>query len=92
MIPESYISDDKERSREESFDRLAESTQRLVEITNTWKEMYGAMLAELQVVIDSFYFRIIIDVQCYLVFIFAFYFLRIIEGATYPYMFASIGH
>ena len=54
--------------------------------------MYGAMLAELQVVIDSFYFRIIIDVQCYLVFIFAFYFLRIIEGATYPYMFASIGH
>jgi len=52
LIPESYISDDKERSREESFAFLAESTQRLVEITNTWKEMYGAMpLAELQVVL-----------------------------------------
>ena len=50
LIPESYISDDKERSREESLARLAESTQRLVEITNTWKEMYGAMPAELQVI------------------------------------------
>jgi hypothetical protein len=54
--------------------------------------MYGAMPAELQVVIVSFYFRFFIDVQCYLVFTFAFYFLRIIEGATFPYMFASIGH
>lgn len=78
LIPESYISDDKERSREESLARLAESTQRLVEITNTWKEMYGAMPAEPQVIIVSFYFRIFIGVQCYLVFTFAFYFLRII--------------
>jgi transcription-repair coupling factor (superfamily II helicase) len=78
LIPESYISDDKERSREESLARLAESTQRFVEITNTWKEMYGAMPAEPQVIIVSFYFRIFIGVQCYLVFTFAFYFLRII--------------
>ncbi|KAL3809755.1 hypothetical protein ACHAXA_011428 [Cyclostephanos tholiformis] len=48
LIPEPYIKDDKERSREESLARLAESTQRLVEITNTWKETYGAMPAELQ--------------------------------------------
>jgi transcription-repair coupling factor (superfamily II helicase) len=50
LIPEPYIKDDKERSREESLARLAESTQRLVEITNTWKETYGAMPAELQVI------------------------------------------
>jgi hypothetical protein len=78
LIPESYISDDKERSREESFAFLAESTQRLVEITNTWKEMYGAMPAELQVVIVSIFFRIFIDVKCDFIFTFAFYFLRII--------------
>jgi hypothetical protein len=74
----SYILDDKERSREAYLARLAENTQRFVEITNTWKEMYGAMPAEPQVIIVSFYFRIFIGVQCYLVFTFAFYFLRII--------------
>ena len=78
LIPESYISDDKERSREESLARLAESTQRLVEITNNWKEMYGAMPAELQVIIVSFFFRTFIDIQCYIIFTFAYYFLRII--------------
>lgn len=49
LIPESYIEDAKERSKEESLARLAESTQRLVEITNAWKSSYGSMPAELQV-------------------------------------------
>lgn len=49
LIPESYIEDAKERSGQESLARLAESTERLVEITNTWKESYGPMPAELQV-------------------------------------------
>lgn len=49
LIPESYIKDDKERSKEESLARLAESTQRLVEITNGWKDAYGTIPAELQV-------------------------------------------
>jgi len=47
-IPESYIKDAKERSKEESLARLAESTQRLVEITNAWKDTYGSIPAELQ--------------------------------------------
>lgn len=49
LIPESYIEDAKERSKEESLARLAESTQRLVEITNTWKDTFGTIPAELQV-------------------------------------------
>lgn len=48
IIPESYIDDAKERSKEESLARLAESTQRLVEITNAWKDTYGSIPAELQ--------------------------------------------
>jgi hypothetical protein len=48
LIPETYIKDAKDRSREESIARLAESTQRLVDITNTWKETYGVMPSELQ--------------------------------------------
>jgi len=48
LIPETYIKDAKDRSREESLARLAESTQRLVDITNTWKETYGVMPSELQ--------------------------------------------
>ena len=49
LIPESYIKNARDRSSEESLARLAESTQRLVEITNTWKEKYGPIPAELQV-------------------------------------------
>ena len=49
LIPKSYIKDDKERSKEESLVRLAESTQKLVEITNTWKETHGSMPAKVQV-------------------------------------------
>lgn len=49
LVPESYIEDDKERSKEESMVRLAESTQQLVEITNTWKEAYGSIPGDLQV-------------------------------------------
>ena len=49
LIPKSYIKDAKDRSKEESLVRLAESTQKLVEITNTWKETHGPMPAKLQV-------------------------------------------
>lgn len=48
LIPASYIKDAKERSKEESLARLAESTQSLVEITNAWKDSYGAMPVKLQ--------------------------------------------
>mmetsp|Transcript_32183 Transcript_32183/g.68104 ORF Transcript_32183/g.68104 Transcript_32183/m.68104 type:complete len:1250 (-) Transcript_32183:85-3834(-) len=48
LIPDSYIEDAKERSQEESLARLAESTQRLVEITNDWKKKHGAIPAKLQ--------------------------------------------
>ncbi|KAL7551395.1 hypothetical protein ACHAWF_017110 [Thalassiosira exigua] len=48
LIPGTYIEDSHSRSREESLARLAESTTRLVEITNGWKEKYGAIPAELQ--------------------------------------------
>lgn len=47
LVPESYIVDDKERSQEESLARLAESTQRLVEITNSWKKSYGSIPTKL---------------------------------------------
>ena len=49
LIPESYITNSRERSSEESLARLAESTQRLVEITNTWRDKFGPIPAELQV-------------------------------------------
>lgn len=49
LIPESYIPDAKERVRQEGAARLAESTQSLVEITNSWRERYGPLPAELQV-------------------------------------------
>eukprot|EP00578_Thalassiosira_sp_NH16_P025194 CAMPEP_0181088902 /NCGR_PEP_ID=MMETSP1071-20121207/7024_1 /TAXON_ID=35127 /ORGANISM="Thalassiosira sp., Strain NH16" /LENGTH=1213 /DNA_ID=CAMNT_0023170829 /DNA_START=225 /DNA_END=3863 /DNA_ORIENTATION=- len=48
LIPESYIEDVEERSKEESLARLAESTQRLVEITSAWKDTHGSIPAELQ--------------------------------------------
>ena len=49
LIPESYIPDANERVKEEGEARLAESTQRLVEITNTWRESHGALPSDLQV-------------------------------------------
>ncbi|KAL7438748.1 hypothetical protein ACHAXM_006486 [Skeletonema potamos] len=48
LIPDSYIQDAKERSKQEGVARLAESTARLVEITNGWKDKYGAIPSELQ--------------------------------------------
>eukprot|EP00986_Skeletonema_menzelii_P002138 scaffold593_cov147-Skeletonema_menzelii.AAC.9 len=48
LIPDSYIQDAKERSKQEGVARLAESTARLVEITNEWKEKYGGIPSELQ--------------------------------------------
>ena len=48
LIPDAYIEDSKERSKQEGVARLAESTQRLVEITNKWKEKYGGIPSELQ--------------------------------------------
>ncbi|KAL7541115.1 hypothetical protein ACHAXR_011451 [Thalassiosira sp. AJA248-18] len=48
LIPESYIENVKERLKQESLVRLAESTQRLVEITTGWKDEFGAIPADLQ--------------------------------------------
>ena len=48
LIPDTYIKDAKERSKQEGVARLAESTARLVEITNEWKEEYGGIPSELQ--------------------------------------------
>jgi len=48
LIPESYIPDAKERVRQEGAARLAESTQSLVEITNSWRGTNGPLPAELQ--------------------------------------------
>eukprot|EP00985_Skeletonema_marinoi_P013911 scaffold7006_cov174-Skeletonema_marinoi.AAC.1 len=48
LIPDSYIEDAKERSKQEGVARLAESTARLVEITNEWKDKYGGIPSELQ--------------------------------------------
>ena len=48
LIPDSYIQDSEERSKQEGVARLAESTARLVEITNEWKDKYGGIPSELQ--------------------------------------------
>jgi len=48
LIPDSYIEDVTERSKEASLARLAESTQALVETTNNWKVTYGTIPTELQ--------------------------------------------
>jgi transcription-repair coupling factor (superfamily II helicase) len=47
-IPEDLIPDVFVRRREESAARLAESTVQLVNLTNTWKESYGALPSSLQ--------------------------------------------
>ena len=48
-IPSSYISDDRERARQEGIARLSENTNQLIQLTNTWKEEYGPLPAILQV-------------------------------------------
>eukprot|EP00980_Cylindrotheca_fusiformis_P013544 scaffold3450_cov114-Cylindrotheca_fusiformis.AAC.49 len=47
-IPESLIPDKGLREREETSARLAESSSKLVEITNNWKAKYGSLPAALQ--------------------------------------------
>lgn len=47
-IPKTYITDDVERQKQETAARLAESTAKLVELTNYWKETYGPLPASLQ--------------------------------------------
>jgi transcription-repair coupling factor (superfamily II helicase) len=48
QIPKSFISDEDERAKEETAARLAESSSKLVEITNQWKKIYGPLPATLQ--------------------------------------------
>jgi hypothetical protein len=48
QIPETYIPDKKERQRQESAARLAETSANLVELTNEWKDKYGPLPIELQ--------------------------------------------
>jgi transcription-repair coupling factor (superfamily II helicase) len=47
-IPKTLIKNDKERRTEESKARLAESTVKLVKLTNAWKAKYGTLPASLQ--------------------------------------------
>jgi hypothetical protein len=47
-LPATYIEDEKEQLTQESLARLSESTAALVNLTNTWKESYGAMPADVQ--------------------------------------------
>ena len=48
QIPEEFIPDADERKRQETAARLAESTAALVDLTNEWKNKYGAIPASLQ--------------------------------------------
>ena len=47
-IPESFIEDDSTRVQQEGNARLAESTEKLVELTQQWKDDYGPLPAKLQ--------------------------------------------
>jgi transcription-repair coupling factor (superfamily II helicase) len=47
-IPESYIPDEDDRRSQETAARLAESTSKLVDLTNGWKDNYGTLPAALQ--------------------------------------------
>jgi len=47
-IPEDYIPDEVERQKQETKARLAESTASLIELTNLWKDAYGAIPATVQ--------------------------------------------
>jgi transcription-repair coupling factor (superfamily II helicase) len=48
QIPTSFISDEEERFKQETAARLAESTAKLVALTNGWKDKYGPIPATLQ--------------------------------------------
>jgi transcription-repair coupling factor (superfamily II helicase) len=48
-IPPSYIPDDVERLKQEGAARIAESTAKLVELTNEWKELFGPLPSILKV-------------------------------------------
>jgi len=48
-IPKEFIKDDEERLKQEGAARLSESTDKLVELTQKWKESYGALPQKLQV-------------------------------------------
>mmetsp|Transcript_5616 Transcript_5616/g.11583 ORF Transcript_5616/g.11583 Transcript_5616/m.11583 type:complete len:1097 (-) Transcript_5616:41-3331(-) len=47
-LPESFLPDELARRKEETKARLAESTASLVNLTNTWKDSYGALPAIVQ--------------------------------------------
>ena len=47
-IPESLIPDEAQRTKEQTAARLAESSSKLVELTNDWKKKYGPLPASLQ--------------------------------------------
>lgn len=47
-IPESLIPEEDERIQEQTAARLAESSSKLVELTNQWKKKYGPLPASLQ--------------------------------------------
>jgi transcription-repair coupling factor len=48
QIPTSFIPDEEDRFKQETAARLAESTAKLVDLTNGWKDKYGQIPATLQ--------------------------------------------
>jgi hypothetical protein len=48
QIPEEYIPDELDRTKQETAARLAESTAQLVQLTNEWKKHYGPLPTEVQ--------------------------------------------
>ena len=57
-IPESLIPDEAQRTKEQTAARLAESSSKLVELTNDWKKKYGPLPASLQNRLKTLLFKI----------------------------------
>jgi transcription-repair coupling factor (superfamily II helicase) len=49
QIPKEYMTDSVERRKQETAARLAESSSQLVDLTNSWKSLYGSIPPQLQV-------------------------------------------
>lgn len=49
QIPVTYVPDTKDRKLQENAARLSESTEALVNLTNSWKDQYGNLPVKLQV-------------------------------------------
>jgi len=57
-IPKEFIKDDEERLKQEGAARLSESTDKLVELTQKWKESYGALPQKLQAKLKTLHLHV----------------------------------